>query len=690
MNYKTTTTIMGALLLSTSFAVAETFTILLIGPSFQPDSVVVSPGDTIRWVNVTGGVRTVTSGNPCVADGLFDGELPDYDTSFYWEVPLDASDGDIPFFCEDSCKIGMVGTITVFNDTVVRNVPADYPTIASAIAAAQSGDHIAIAAGTYYEHSLEIGEGDQVEDYDLLIIGEIGADGMPAVTIDAQQQGRVFTVDGRYDSEIRLMNLVITGGGNVAKGGGIHSGFGLKLVNCTIAGNTATSEGGGLWNSGQEDYLWGVINFINCRIMDNSAPKGGGVWMFYTFGDFFDCIISNNSADVGGGLVISHQAADLTDCVVCGNDSTDGNQIAGPWDSHGGTCLSALCSDDDGDGVPDSCLTDADGILHVPDEYDSIPSALQEAVDGNTILIAAGTYAESAYIDIAGLAITIRGEMNADGTPATIIDGTDGGGGTLGIFQCFSGEGPNTVFENLHITNGLSGLGGGMSLVNASPTVNNCVFSNNKSGAAGGAVFSNGGNPTFTHCRFFNNEANLYDGFYSIGGGAVGSFQYFSPVEGHLTFNDCVFENNVAHLGKLYSSGGGAFTIYSSSLTLNDCVISGNSGVSAGAIVYSGAFTACTLTGTTVCGNVLGGNDLVGSTQILGDWIDNGGNTVAEECPADCVEDINGDGTVSVSDLLMLIGAWGDCDGCVEDIDGSGVVDVSDLLTVIAAWGDCE
>ena len=230
-----------------------------------------------------------------------------------------------------------------------------------------------------------------------------------------------------------------------------------------------------------------------------------------------------------------------------------------------------------------------------------------------------------------------------------------------------------------------------MTLVNASPTVINCVFSNNKSGAAGGAVFSNGGNPTFTHCRFFNNEANLYDGFYSIGGGAVGSFQYFSSVEGHLTFNDCVFENNVAHLGKLYSSGGGAFTIYSSSLTLNDCVISGNSGVWAGAIVYSeGASTACTLTGTTVCGNVLGGNDLVGSTQILGDWIDNGGNTVAEECPADCVEDINGDGTVSVSDLLMLIGAWGDCDGCVEDIDGSGVVDVSDLLTVIAAWGDCE
>ena len=690
MNYKTTTTIMGALLLSTAFASAETFNVYAMGTSFNPDSIVVAPGDTIRWIGVNNPPHTVTSGTSCEADGLFHGELPDYDTSFYWDVPFDATDGEISYFCEPHCNAGMVGTITIFNDTVVRNVPADYPTIASAIAAAQSGDHIAIAAGTYYEHSLEIGEGDQVEDYDLLIIGEIGADGMPAVTIDAQQQGRVFTVDGRYDSEIRLMNLVITGGGNVANGGGIYSWFRLKLVNCTIAGNTATSEGGGLWNSGLEDSIWGVINFINCRIMDNVAPKGGGLYSFYTWSNFFDCIISGNTGSYGGGIYKDQGFLALTDCVVCGNDSTDNNQIVGSWTNEGGTCMSPFCSDDDGDGVPDSCLTDADGILHVPSEYDSITSAMQTVVDGDTILIAAGTYSESEPIDTSGLAITIRGELNAAGTPATIIDGA---GGEQGIFWCFNGEGPDTVFENLHITNGYagSGFGGGMFLMNASPTVSNCVFSNNKSLAAGGAVFSNGGNPTFTNCSFFNNRANLYDSFYSIGGGAIGSFQYFSPVEGHLTFNDCVFENNVAQLGKLYSSGGGAFTIYSSSLTLNDCVISGNSGVWAGGIVYSeGASTACTLTGTTVCGNVLGGNDLVGSTQILGDWIDNGGNTVAEVCLADCPADINGDGSVNVSDLLSLIAAWGDCNGCVEDIDGSGVVDVSDLLTVIAAWGACE
>ena len=55
-----------------------------------------------------------------------------------------------------------------------------------------------------------------------------------------------------------------------------------------------------------------------------------------------------------------------------------------------------------------------------------------------------------------------------------------------------------------------------------------------------------------------------------------------------------------------------------------------------------------------------------------------------------CSSDVNGDGVVSVTDLLALIGDWGPCGGCNTDIDGSGTVDVSDLLTVIGDWGPCE
>ena len=50
-------------------------------------------------------------------------------------------------------------------------------------------------------------------------------------------------------------------------------------------------------------------------------------------------------------------------------------------------------------------------------------------------------------------------------------------------------------------------------------------------------------------------------------------------------------------------------------------------------------------------------------------------------------EDIDGDGVVSVSDLLLLLADWGDCSCCPSDVNGDGLVDISDLLAIIAAWG---
>lgn len=49
--------------------------------------------------------------------------------------------------------------------------------------------------------------------------------------------------------------------------------------------------------------------------------------------------------------------------------------------------------------------------------------------------------------------------------------------------------------------------------------------------------------------------------------------------------------------------------------------------------------------------------------------------------------DLNGDGVVDVSDLLILLSAWGACSGCSADLNGDGVVDVSDMLILLSAWG---
>ena len=52
--------------------------------------------------------------------------------------------------------------------------------------------------------------------------------------------------------------------------------------------------------------------------------------------------------------------------------------------------------------------------------------------------------------------------------------------------------------------------------------------------------------------------------------------------------------------------------------------------------------------------------------------------------------DINGDGVVGVTDLLILLANWGpcnDCDECQVDLDCNCSVGVNDLLILLANWG---
>lgn len=52
--------------------------------------------------------------------------------------------------------------------------------------------------------------------------------------------------------------------------------------------------------------------------------------------------------------------------------------------------------------------------------------------------------------------------------------------------------------------------------------------------------------------------------------------------------------------------------------------------------------------------------------------------------------DLNCDGVVNVSDLLMLLATWGACtdpNDCPADLNNDQVVDISDLLILLATWG---
>ena len=54
------------------------------------------------------------------------------------------------------------------------------------------------------------------------------------------------------------------------------------------------------------------------------------------------------------------------------------------------------------------------------------------------------------------------------------------------------------------------------------------------------------------------------------------------------------------------------------------------------------------------------------------------------------VGDLDFDGQVGASDLLLLLAAWGDCADCGDcpaDLDGNCIVGASDLLILLANWG---
>ena len=176
-----------------SVATAETHTIDIGG---EQDTFIVAPGDIVVFEG--GCLVDVRSGHPCTPDGVFSGAIyPPFCKPFTWEVPQFGS-AQLPFYAIDlsgdgtpaDCDTAWAALISVTTGGTTIQVPDDYTTVQEAINAADDGDTVSIAAGTYFEHDLALG------NKAITITGAIDEAGYPAVIIDAQQQGRVMTLAG--------------------------------------------------------------------------------------------------------------------------------------------------------------------------------------------------------------------------------------------------------------------------------------------------------------------------------------------------------------------------------------------------------------------------------------------------------------------------------------------------------------
>ncbi len=86
----------------------------------------------------------------------------------------------------------------------------------------------------------------------------------------------------------------------------------------------------------------------------------------------------------------------------------------------------------------------------------------------------------------------------------------------------------------------------------------------------------------------------------------------------------------------------------------------------------TGDFLTRTWTAIDGCGNLTIHEEVI---TMLGDEIG-------------CPEDLNGNGSVEVGDLLLLLADFGCFTECSADIDGDGAVTVNDILLLLAAFGD--
>lgn len=246
-------------------------------------------------------------------------------------------------------------------------------------------------------------------------------------------------------------------------------------------------------------------------------------------------------------------------------------------------------------------------VLHVPSDYATIQAAIDAAQDYDTILLADGIYTGDGNRDVAygGKQVTITSQS---GPANCIIDcqGSEADPHRAFIFD--NGETPETILSGVSIVNGYAPdyvyifenaleirnyNGGAILIVNASPTITNCVVKQCTAGQGGG-IFCHYASPVIINCTFLSNNA---------GGSAVCSYNSTLRLEG------CLFSDNdstwtVNHVHSTYYTvsiwGGGAVFAFDGSAVISNCIFAGNAGETSGAITafnVQTVMTNCTLTG---------------------------------------------------------------------------------------------
>ncbi len=332
------------------------------------------------------------------------------------------------------------------------------------------------------------------------------------------------------------------GGGAYLRGSGDVRNVTLVANFCNAQGyanNTfATAKGGGVYCS--NPYSLQSVLVTNCTAIGQNRggqnQQGGGIFaestVTVTNSDIWNCFPNAvEGSDWTPGVSGNIDADPLYCDVINGNLTLRNDSPCLPTNNPGGVQIGAFSM---------GCHVRVPMTLRVPSQYATIQAAMDSSIDGDTVLVASGTYREHAIFPSKRL--LLMSEAGKDQT--TVISDTS---------RCFDiPSNASVTIIGLTLTGrSVSSPGGAVSATDAKVTVRDCRISQSLARSFGGGLYAQNCSLLVIGCQI---ESNGMVGPYNSGGGIGGS--------GSLAIDSSTFSGNqviseITTNGSAGANGGG-------------------------------------------------------------------------------------------------------------------------------------
>jgi hypothetical protein len=424
----------------------------------------------------------------------------------------------------------------------VIRVPADLPSIGSAIAAAQDGDHILVADGVY------TGPQNRNLDFSGKTIRLTSENGPDNCIIDCEGQGRAFHFHSGESPSALLEGVTI-------QNGLILDGDGGGVLCETIGSASRPRHAAGssvniaaVW-SGQTSptirnciFRWNTVQSVH-----EDKHGGGALAILASHPSVTDCLFQDNAqtgdgANAGGAVVAAYGARPrFVRCAFRRNRARVGGAVA----------------------TPEGCQTRFDDCLFIDNSAEFVAGGLNCSLESAARLKGCTFVGNNAQSDAGGLSCWDASTVHLENCEFIGNSSSGDSGGLL----CYLGSTAH-LDKCRFVGNAAGHVGGGVAIeAQSSATVNNCVFTANatvgESGGGGGMAVGADSSAVVDDSVFSGNS----------GSGDGGALVLWDNSD--LQVNNSTLSGNEAAVlnGTAY---GGGICAWGSRLIVSNCVLHGN------------------------------------------------------------------------------------------------------------------